>query len=84
MTEIESLYIYYNYILNTLRKEDKIMASSVITAGVEPRNDCLKKLIEICFPNVRNPNNNSKYFGVAVPSLEVENKNDNNNGLRKI
>ncbi len=42
MTEIESLHIYYNYILNTLRKEDKIMSSSVITAEVEPRNFVLK------------------------------------------
>ena len=87
MSEIESLQIYYNYILNKLKKENRIIASSILTAGVVPNNDCLKKLIELCFPTVRNPNKIPKNYGIAVPSLEVninDNVNSNNNLFLKI
>lgn len=79
LTEIESLKIFYNYILLKLKNEDKLIITSVMFAGVEPNNDCLKKLIKICFPvNVRNQSGDAKKFGIAVPCLEIKEFNDSN------
>ena len=79
LTEVESLQIFYNYILPKLKIEDKLIITSVMSAGVVPNNDCLKKLIKICFPaNVRNQPKDGKQFGVAVPSLEIKELGDSN------
>ena len=79
LTEIESLQIFYNYILLKLKGEDKLIITSIMTAGVEPNNDCLKKLIKICFPpKVRNQSKDAKKFGIAVPCLEIKEFSDSN------
>ena len=42
MSDIESLQCFYNYILPKFKKENKIIISSIITAGVVPSPNCLK------------------------------------------
>ena len=83
MSDVESLKCYYNYILYNLKKGEKPIISSVITAGVLPNNDCLKKLIQISFhSNSKNRNNKNKgNYSIVVPALEV---NDNKNIFIKI
>ena len=73
MSDIESLQCFYNYILPKFKKENKIIISSIITAGVVPSPNCLKKLIQMSFPpNEKNP----KQFEIVVPALEIsEDKN---------
>ena len=81
MTDIESLKCFYNYILYRLKKNDKPIISSIITAGVIPYDDSLKKLIQIAFhSNVKNQKN-SKNYAIAVPALEV---NDHKNLFIKL
>ena len=81
MTDVESLQCYYNYVLKKLRPEGKPIASSIITAGVVPNDDCLQKLIQISYhSNSKNQNKGAKY-AIAVPALEV---NENNNLFGKI
>ena len=76
MTDIESLQCFYN-ILFKLKKIDKYIISSVITTGIVPNNDCLKKLIMISLTTKnKNQKNNSNIFAIAVPSLEI--KDDKN------
>ena len=76
MTDIESLQCFYN-ILFKLKKFDKYIISSVITAGIVPNNDCLKKLIITSLTSKnKNQKNNSNIFAIAVPSLEI--KDDKN------
>ena len=70
MTEIESLQCYYTYILPNYKRP---IISSVITAGVVPEKDSLKKLIQISFDS--NQENNSGKYSVAVPALEVNEGN---------
>ena len=83
MSDVESLKCYYNYILYNLKKEEKPIISSVMTAGIWPNNDCLKKLIQISFhSNAKNQNNNYKgNYSIVVPALEV---NDSKNFFIKI
>ena len=79
LTEVESLQIFYNYILFKLKNEDKPIITSVMSAGVVPNKDCLKNLINICIPvNVRNQSKDGNKFGVAVPSLEIKELGDSN------
>ena len=79
LTEVESLQIFYNYILLKLKNDDKLIITSVMTAGVVPNNDCLKKLIKICFPaKAPNQSKDAKKFGIAVPSLEIREINESN------
>ena len=76
MTDIESLQCFYNYCVGNIKKEDKYIITSVITAGIILAKDCIKKLIQLSF----NPNSNKK-FAIVVPSLEVS---DNINFFIKI
>ena len=81
MTDVESLQCYYNYVLQKLRPEGKPIASSIITAGVVPNDDCLQKLIQVSYhSNSKNQNKGARY-AIAVPALEV---NENNNLFGKI
>ena len=49
MFDIESLRCFYYYIVNNLKADNKIIITSVITAGVAPIENGLKNLIEISF-----------------------------------
>ena len=81
MTDVESLQCYYDYVLKKLSPEGKPIASSIITAGVVPNDDCLQKLIQISYhSNSKNQNKGARY-AIAVPALEV---NENNNLFVKI
>ena len=76
MTDIESLQCFYNYCVGNIKKEDKYIITSVITAGIILAKDCIKKLIQLSFiPNA------TKKFAIVVPSLEVS---DNINFFIKI
>ena len=87
MSDIEALRCFYYYIVKTLKKENQIIITSVITAGVIPKKDGLKKLIQISFSgknyknNKKGKNNLDYNYAVAVPSLEVK---DNKNFFIKI
>ena len=82
MTDIESLKCFYNYTLYHLKKKSgKPIVSSIITAGVIPYNDSLKKLIQIAFHSNAKNQNNSKDYAIAVPALEV---NDHKNLFIKL
>ena len=80
MTEVESLRCFYHYIINSLKMENKIIITSVITAGVVPKENGLKNLIGISFSG-KNKNKNYKRnalehnYAVAVPALEVKDNN---------
>ena len=80
MSDVESLRCFYFYIVDSLKEDDKIIISSVITAGVAPNENGLKDLIEISFSG-KNTNKKSKKNGleynyaVAVPALEVKDDN---------
>ena len=84
MSDIESLRCFYYYILKGLKRENNKIISSVITAGVVPHPDGLKKLIQISFSDIKtkddkkgqNQNLENKY-AISVPALEV-NKKENN------
>ena len=69
MTDIESLQCFYNYCVGNIKKEDKYIITSVITAGIILAKDCIKKLIQLSF----NPNSNKK-FAIVVPALEVSDR----------
>ena len=45
LSSVEALRFYYLNIISQLKRENKILFSSVITAGVMPNNTALKKLI---------------------------------------
>ena len=80
MSEVESLRCFYYYILNSLKADNKIIITSVITAGVVPIENGLKNLIEISFSgkntNKRSKKNSLEYnYAVAVPALEVKDDN---------
>ena len=45
LSSVEALKFYYLNILSQLKQENKILFSSVITAGVVPNNTALKKMI---------------------------------------
>ena len=53
MSDIESLRCFYYYILKGLKRENNKIISSVITAGVVPHTDGLKKLIQISFNDIK-------------------------------
>ena len=76
MTEIESLKCYYNYILSNFKKP---VVSSIITAGVVPEKDSLKKMIQISFGAIKKTqeDKNRPKFSIAVPDLEINNEEKN-------
>ena len=77
MTPIESLKCFYNYCVFNLKKEDKFLISSIITAGIYPKENSLKKLIQIsCLSYTKNQNKSSKNLDIAIPSLEVNENKD--------
>ena len=61
LTYVESLRCYYLGVIQQIRQDKKILFSSVITAGVEPKS--LKKLILCSY-------NNLKIHGAAVGVVE--------------
>ena len=79
MTEVESLQCFYNYCVSNLKKEDKPILTSIITAGVSPNEKSLKKLIKICCPsNTRNQSKSINKFSIAVPTIELYESKDKN------
>lgn len=63
LTDIEALKCYYLGIIDQIKIEKKPIFSSIITAGVEPVSESLKKLMLLSY-------NNSKYHGVTVSLIE--------------
>ena len=76
MTDIESLQCFYNYIIPKLKPDNKIIITNVITAGVIPTKNSLKKLIIISFPKKISQKQNAKNFAIVVPALEVADDKD--------
>ena len=81
MSDIEALRCFYYFIVKNLKKENQIIITSVMTAGVIPKKDGLKKLMQISFSgknySSKKKRNNLEYnYAVVVPSLEV--KDDKN------
>ena len=72
MSNIESLKCFYLQIVNNLKNKNKILITSVITAGVTITNSALYDLIQSCV--IDNDNNNQKksYDCVSVPCLGVD------------
>ena len=73
MSNVESLRIFYDYCAGNLKRKDKVIITSVLTAGVIPSDDCLQKLIQLSYIKTKRNDKNGKSFGISVPSLEVEN-----------
>ena len=78
MYDIESLKCFYNYCINKLKKEEKLIVTSVIASGVLPLDNSLKKMIQISFTQKAKTEKN---FGIVVPMLDVK---DNSNFFIKI
>ena len=74
MSNIESLKCFYLQIVNNLKNKNKILITSVITAGVTITNSALYDLIQSCVIDNDNNNNNQKksYDCVSVPCLGVD------------
>ena len=70
MYDVEALKCFYYYCVDKLKKEDKNIITSVITAGVIPVKSCLKKMIQLSFAQ---KTKTEKNFGIVVPMLDVEN-----------
>ena len=91
MSDIESLRCFYYYIVKSLKRENNKIITSVITAGVVPNKDGLKKLIQISFSDIKakgkqkgeNQNSDKKY-AIAVPALEVKENEKESNLYKKI
>ena len=81
MTPIESLNCFYNYFVFSLKKEDKFIITSTITAGVYPKDNSLKKLIQLSCLSYTKNQIKSKNLDIAIPSLEI---NDNKDFFIKI
>ena len=75
ITPIESLKCFYNYCVSNLKEEDKFIVTSIITAGVFPNENSLKKLIQICCLSYTS-NKRTKNLDIAVQSLEVNENKD--------
>ena len=78
MYDVESLKCFYSYCINKIKKEDKLIITSIITSGVLPLDNSLKKMIQISFTQKAKTEKN---FGIVVPMLDV---NDNSNFFIKI
>ena len=76
MTPIESLKCFYNYCVSTLKREDQFIITSVITAGVYPYENSLKKLIQISCLSFTQKQNNNAHLDIVIPSLEVKESKD--------
>ena len=73
MSNIESLKCFYLQIVNNLKNKNKILITSVITAGVTITNSALYDLIQSCVIDNDNNNNQKKsYDCVSVPCLGVD------------
>ena len=91
MSDIESLRCFYYYIVKSLKRENNKIITSVITAGVVPNKDGLKKLIQISFSDIKNKSkqkgeslNSDKKYAIAVPALEVMENEKESNLYKKI
>ena len=78
MYDVESLKCFYSYCINKLKKEDKLIVTSVIASGVLPLDNSLKKMIQISFTQKAKTEKN---FGIVVPMLDIK---DNSNFFIKI
>ena len=63
LLDIESLNLYYLYVINSLKMNKKPIISTVMTAGVEPNSFSLKKLILSSYNSV-------KVHGASVGLIE--------------
>ena len=82
MTDIESLQCFYTFFVKNLKQDSKPLITSVITAGVIPKDDCLIKMIHNSY--IHKPENNNFKFGIVVPALDIGEKNKNNDLFLKI
>ena len=82
MSDIQSLKIFYCLIVKSFKKE-KILITSVITAGVSPTNSALSNLIRSCLI-YDNKNNRKSYDCVSVPALEINENKKNESIFEKI
>ena len=82
MSDIQSLKIFYCLIVKSFKKE-KILITSVITAGVSPTNNALSNLIQSCFI-YDNKDKPKSYDCVSVPALEINENKKNESIFEKI
>ena len=82
MSEVEALRCFYCQIVKSLKADNNILITSVLTAGVIPKASALSDLINACFinNNNNNPRGKSNYDCVSVPALEIDD-NMKNEGL---
>ncbi len=82
MSDIQSLKIFYCLIVKSFKKE-KILITSVITAGVIPTNNALSNLIQSCL-KYDNKDKRKSYDCVSVPALEIDGNKKNESIFEKI
>jgi len=71
LSDIESLKVFYTFIINKLKIDNNDIFSSIITSGVVPYSKTLLNLINVSYKNK----------SIVIPSLEDQN---NNNIISKI
>ena len=64
-------------------KKEKILITSVITAGVIPTNNALSNLIQSCL-KYDNKDKRKSYDCVSVPALEIDGNKKNESIFEKI
>ena len=82
MSEIESLNCFYCYIVKNIKTDDKIIITSVITAGVKPNKEALSNLIQSCF--IQDRRRSEGRDCISVPALEIDEEMEEKNFFDKI
>ena len=65
LSEVAALKFFYLGIINQLKQENKILFTTIISAGVVPAEGSLIKLIQLSYNS-----NDEKYHLIVVPALE--------------
>ena len=82
MSEIESLKCFYCLIVKSLKTDEKILITSVLTAGVIPNPNAFSDLIKSCL--IDNNKQKKIYDCVSVPVLEINDTIKNESIFAKI
>jgi len=84
MSNMESLKCFYCNIISNLKPDDKILFTSIITAGVSPNKEALSNLIQACLIPKDENNSTKERDCVSVPALEIDPQMEEQNLFGKI
>ena len=84
MSNMESLKCFYCNIISNLKPDDKILFTSIITAGVSPNKEALSNLIQACLIPKDENNSIKERDCVSVPALEIDPQMEEQNLFGKI